>query len=47
MSNDVDYEDAAIANAFNADVDAFARQLHTVSSYAALIFGSVCYVFIL
>ena len=47
MSNDSDNENAAIANAFDADVDAFARQLHTVSSRSALIFGSVCYAFIL
>ena len=47
MSNNSDNEDEAILLAYNADADVFAHQLHAVSSCAALLFGSVCYAFIL
>ena len=47
MSNDSDNEDEAILSTFNADDDVFAHQLQADSSCAALLFGSVCYAFIL
>ena len=47
MPNESDNENAAIVNAFDADADAFAHELHAVSSCAALMLGSVCYAFIL
>ena len=47
MSNESDNEYEAILSAYNADADVFGHQLHADSSCAALLFGSVCYAFIL